>query len=140
MSKKSVFSLFLVLSCSLVPRQADSQEQRSTDSPEHRSGIVSSVDTDRHLIAIRMKSSTNPDKEMVYTLRISPDAKVSKADGTSAKFSDLKEGSVVEWSGKEGESRVNAIKLQPACTPDTCARSSCNKTCHSEACRCPKLK
>ena len=146
MSKKSVFTLSLVLSCSLVPRQADSQEQRSADGPEHHSGIVRSVDTDKQSISIRMKSWTNPDKEVVYTLRISPDAKVSKADGTAAKLSDIKEGSVVEWSDKEsakkrateGGSRVSAIKLQPACTPDTCARSSCNRTCHSQACRCPK--
>jgi Cu/Ag efflux protein CusF len=141
MSRKLIYKLFLLLCLLLLRRLANSQEQKPTETSEHRTGIVRSVDLNKWSIAIRTKSRTHPDEETVHTFQLGPDTKVSKMDGTAVKLSDLKEGSVVEWSGKkvDGESKVNAIVLQQACTPDKCARSNCNRTCRSESCKCPRI-
>src|SRR5713226_1837405 len=139
MSRSSVCKMLLVLlSILLVSRQGDSQEPRSAENSKRWSGIVRSVDRNKNVIEVRVKSDRSQHGESVYTLHLDSTTKLSRKDGNPANLSDLKEGSVVEWTGRGGAAAnagggtwVTAIMVQEACTPDSCARSKCNRTCRS---------
>jgi hypothetical protein len=129
-------ALSLLVCCLLLPHKNEAQERKATPPAEECSGIVDAVDRQNSRLTLRMKSSADPNKEVVSTLSFDATLKVTAPDGTERTLEAVKAGSVVTC--KESKARLNKIVLQSACTPRTCAKSNCEGKCKSVRCSCQK--
>jgi len=138
----------VVLIALLFSHASDAGKKKDPCDARDCTGIVQSFDPSSHKLILRTRSKDDPAKEVEREIFLSPKTLVEATHGQNGSLSDLKVGSVVtyhresslDWGNKSQSARhedpLDVIMMQSACTPDTCARSRCNRNCKSVGCKC----